>query len=69
MKINQIECGEGKAKLFYHISIDTPVRGIMLMPESAIATQIEQAKIDALAAGSLVEVSKNIVILASQTQA
>jgi len=39
------------------------------MPESAIATQIEQAEIDALAAGSLVEVSKNIVILASQTQA
>ena len=68
-KINRTESGKGKAELLYHIPIDTPVGGIVPTPESTIATQIQQTEIDALAAGSLVEVSRNIVVLASQTQA
>ena len=68
-KINKTESGKGKAQLFYHVPMDTPVSGIVPTPESAIASQLQQAEIDALAAGSLVEVSRNIVVLASQTQA
>ena len=40
----------------------------MSTPQSSIAAQLQQAEIDALAAGSLVEVKRNIVLLASQTQ-
>jgi len=68
-KISRIESGKGRAELFYHIPINTPVSGIVPTPESAIATQLQQAEIDALAAGSLIEVKRNIVVLASQTQA
>ncbi len=68
-KINKTESGKGKAQLFYHVPMDTPVSGIVPTPQSAIASQLQQAEIDALAAGSLVEVSRNIVVLASQTQA
>jgi len=68
-KINRTESGKGRAELFYHIPIDTPVGGIVPTPESTIAAQLQQAEIDALAAGSLIEVSRNIVVLASQTQA
>jgi hypothetical protein len=68
-KIIRTETGKGKAELFYHIPIDTPVGGIVPTPESAITAQLQQAEIDALAAGSLIEVSRNIVVLASQTQA
>jgi len=68
-KISRTESGKGKAELFYHIPIDTPISGIVPTPESAIATQLQQAEIDALAAGSLIEVKRNIVVLASQTRA
>jgi hypothetical protein len=68
-KINRTESGKGKAELFYHIPIDTPVGGIVPTPESAIAAQLQQAEIDALTTGSLVEVSRTIVVLAGQTQA
>ena len=68
-KIDKTESGKGKARLFYHIPIDTVVSRIVPTPESAIAAQLQQSEIDALAAGSLVEVSRNIVVLAGQTQA
>ena len=68
-KISRTESGKGKAELFYHIPIDTPVGGIVPTPESAIAAQLQQVEIDALAAGSLIEVSRTIVILVSHTQA
>ena len=67
-KIARTSSGKGKAQLFYHISIDTPVSGVAPTPASAIATQLQQSEIDALASGSLVEVARNIVVLASQTQ-
>ena len=66
-KISRTESGKGKVELFYHIPIDTPVSGIVPTPESTIAAQLQQSEIDALAAGSLVEVSRNIVMLAGQT--
>jgi len=68
-KINRTESGKGKARLIYHIPIDAPVDGIAPTPESAIAAQLQQAEIDALAAGSLIEASRTIVVLAGQTQA
>ena len=68
-KIKQTEPGKGKAQLYYHIAIDTPVAGIIPTPESAIADQLQQSEIEALAAGSLIEMSRTIVVLASQTQA
>lgn len=68
-KIIQTESGKGKAQLFYHIPIEAPISGVVPTPISAIATQLQQSEIDALAAGSLVEVSKSIAILPSQTQA
>jgi len=68
-KINRTESGKGKAQLFYHIPIDAPVEGIVPTQESTIAAQLQQAEIDALATGSLIEVSRNIVVLAGQTQA
>jgi len=68
-KINQTEPGKGTTQLFYHIPIDAPVGGIVPTPESAIAAGLQQAEIDALAAGSLIELSRTIVVLAGQTQA
>jgi hypothetical protein len=68
-KISRTESGKGKAELFYHIPIDMPVSGIVPTPESEIAAQLQQIEIDALAAGSLIEVKRNIVVLAGQTQA
>jgi hypothetical protein len=67
-KINRTESGKGKAELFYHIPIDTPVGGIVPTPESAIAAQLQQTEIDTMAAGSIVEITRNIVVLANQTQ-
>jgi hypothetical protein len=55
-KINKTESDKGKAQLFYHLPIDAPVAGIVPTPVSAIAEQIDQTEIDALASGSLVEV-------------
>ena len=68
-KIHRTQSGKGKAQLFYHIPIDTPISGIVPTPESAIASQLQQSELDALAAGSLIEVSRTIVVLADQTQA
>ena len=68
-KISQSESGKGKAHLIYHIPIGAPVSGIVLTPESTIADQLEQIERDALAAGTLVEVTKDIVVLENQTQA
>lgn len=67
-RIVRTSSGKGRAQLFYHIPIDAPVSGIAPTPVSAIAAQLQQSEIDALAAGSLVEVSRSIVVLTSQTQ-
>jgi len=67
-KINQSETAKGKAQLIYHIPITTPKAGIVLTPESSIAIQLQQTEIDALAAGTLVEITKDIVIEDNQTQ-
>lgn len=67
-KIHSTQSDKGKAQLFYHIPIDTPVSGIVPTPESAIAAQLEQAELDALAAGSLIEISRTIVVRANETQ-
>jgi len=67
-KISQSETGKGKAQLIYHIPLDTPKAGIVPTPESSIASQLEQSELDALAAGELVELSKDIVVQNSDTQ-
>ena len=68
-KIQRTQSGKGKAQLFYHIPIDTPVSGIAPTPQSAIAAQLQQGEIDALAAGTLVEISRTVIVLAGQSQA
>lgn len=68
-KIQTTQSGKGKAQLYYHIPIDTPVSGIVPTPESTIAAQLQQTEIDALAAGSLIEISRSIIVFANQTQA
>ncbi len=68
-KISQSESGKGKAHLIYHIPIDSHKTGIVPTRESSIASQLQQTEIDALAAGTLVEITKNIVVLNTQTQA
>ncbi len=67
-KISQSETGKGKAQLIYHIPITNPKAGIVPTPESSIASQLQQTEIDALAAGTVVEVPKDIVIEDNQTQ-
>jgi hypothetical protein len=67
-RINKTGPGKGKARLFYHVPIDAPVSGIIPTPEGAIAGQLEQVEIDALAAGTLVEIAKDIVVSESQTE-
>jgi len=66
-KINQSETNKGKAQLIYHIPVDTPKAGIVPTPQSSL-TGLEQTEIDALAAGTLVEITKDIVVEKSQTQ-
>lgn len=68
-KINQSEAGRGKAQLIYHIPIDTPKAGIVPTPESSITSQLQQTEVDALAAGIVVEVSKDIMVEDGQAQA
>ncbi len=68
-KIQRTQSGKGKAQLFYHIPIDTPISGIVPTLESAIAPQLQQDELDAFAAGSLIEVSRTIIVLSDQTQA
>ena len=68
-KIKRTESGKGKAQLIYHIPIDTPIDGVAPTPESTIAAQLQQTELDALVAGSLIEASRTIVVLAGQTQA
>ncbi len=67
-RIAQSEPGKGRAQLIYHITIDAPVSGIVPTPTSAIASQLQQTEIDALAAGTLVEMTRDIVVLGSQPQ-
>jgi hypothetical protein len=68
-KIQGTQSGKGKAQLLYHIPVDAPISGIAPTPQSAIATQLQQSEIDALAAGTLVEISRTVIVLASQSQA
>ncbi len=68
-KISQSETGKGKAQLFYHIPITTLKTGIVPTAKSSIASQLQQTEIDALAAGTVVEISKDIVVEDGQTQA
>jgi len=67
-KISQSETGRGKAQLVYHIPVGTPKTGIVPTSQSSL-TGLEQTEIDALAAGTLVEITKDIVVEKSQTQA
>jgi len=67
-KISQTDVGKGKAQLIYHIPIDIPRAGIVPTPLSSL-TGLEQPEIDALAAGYLIEITKDIVVEESQTQA
>ncbi|KPL24188.1 MAG: hypothetical protein AMJ75_04340 [Phycisphaerae bacterium SM1_79] len=66
--IRPSETGRGRAQLVYHIPVETPVAGVVPTPTSTIAGELQQAEIDALAAGTLVEITKDIVVSDSQNQ-
>ena len=66
-KIKQTRKDKGTAQLYYHVPITTPVNGVVPTPESAIPTLLDQAEKDALAAGTLVEVTRSIEIFSNQS--
>jgi len=58
----------GEAQIIYHIPIETPKTGIIPTPVSVL-TNLEQAEIDALANGTLVEFPTSTSVNELQTQA
>jgi hypothetical protein len=66
-KITQTRLDKGTAQLYYHVPITTPVNGVVPTPESAIPTLLDQAEKDALAAGTLVEITRKIELFKNNT--
>lgn len=52
--------------MIFHIPIDSPVVGIAPTPASSIESELEAGEISALAAGTMVELSRNIIALETQ---
>ena len=52
--------------MIFHIPIDSPVMGIVPTPTSSIKSELEAGEISALAAGTMVELSRNIIALETQ---
>jgi hypothetical protein len=52
--------------LIFHIPIDNPVVGIVPTPTSLIESELEAGEISAPAAGTVVELSRNIIALETQ---
>jgi len=67
-KINETTLGRGQAELYYHIPISSPKAGIIPTPVSAISSQLDSVEIAALAAGTVVEDAKTIIVGQNQTQ-
>lgn len=67
-RIIPTETGKGRAQLVYHIPIAAPVAGVVPTPTSSVESQLQQSEKAALAAGTVVEVVKTIVVLDSQLQ-
>jgi hypothetical protein len=57
----QVSPSRREIHLIYHILIATPKAGIVPTPLSSIDSELTQAERDALAAGSLVEISQTLV--------
>jgi len=53
--------------LIYHIPINSPKEGVVPTPTSSIESLLEQGEIDALAAGTLYEMSKTFVKTSGQS--
>jgi len=66
-RINKTEEGKGRVQLIYHIPLDVPVSGVVPTPGSRLAG-LEQAEIDALAAGTLVEITRDMVVESGQNK-
>ncbi len=58
----------GRARLVYHIPVDSPKEGVVPTPTSELSA-IDQAEAEALAAGTLVEMSATITVTGQQSQA
>jgi len=65
-EITNFTNGRGQVDLIFHLPIDLPVPGVTPTPASAIESELQQAEIDALSAGSLVEVHRDIVVFKTQ---
>jgi len=57
-EIGVVTNGRGKVNLIFHIPINSPVMGIVPTPTSSIESELEAGEISALAAGTVVELSK-----------
>ena len=66
--ITRTQPGKGKAQLIFHILVTHPVDGIVPTPESSL-TGLDQSEVEALAAGTLVELVRAIGVASSQSQA
>ena len=66
--IRQTEAGRGKLSLVYHIPIDSPVVGVVPTPASIIDAELTDAERAALADGSLMEVTKTMAVLQTQSK-
>ena len=67
-KITKTQAAKGKVQLFFHVPVIHPVSGIVPTAESSL-TGLDQAEIDALAAGTLVELVRTMGLTSSQSQA
>jgi hypothetical protein len=65
-EIGVVTNGRGKVNLIFHIPIDSPVVGIVPTPTSSIESELESGEISALAAGTVVELSRDIIALETQ---
>lgn len=52
--------------MIFHIPIDSPVVGIIPTPTNSIESELEAGEISALATGTVVELSRNIIALETQ---
>ncbi len=61
--------GKRIVNMIYHIPIDNPNAQIIPTPVSVIDAELDQAEKDGLAAGSIVELTRNIVLPEAMSKA
>jgi hypothetical protein len=65
-EITNFTNGRGQVDLIFHLPIDSPITAVVPTQVSSIASELNQSEIDALSAGTLVEVHRDIVVFKTQ---